>query len=161
MSRSSKPTAAERHDTWDAGWEERLSSHVRAAGFTNVWEYVRHRPGEGYSDLAEGLAHSGGFGVAPIQIERLQVRDTPEKELRSSLRDSLQRHLRGAFQDLGWRQGPYWESRAIGALGAWAAMWSPRVDVSAMKQRIFEAGPPEGWSPTDDRDRFLREAVPD
>jgi hypothetical protein len=30
-----------------------------------------------------------------------------------------------------------------------------------MKQRIFEAGPPPGWSPADDADRFLREAVPD
>lgn len=161
MSRSAKPTAADRHDTWDAGWEERLTSHVLATGLAGVWDYVRQRPGQPYAELAEALSASGDFGVAPVQIERLQVRDTPDDELRRSLRDSLQRHLRHAFQPLGWRQGPYWESRAIGALASWAAMWLPRIDVTALKHRLFEAGPPEGWSPAEAGDPFLLAVVPD
>src|SRR5688572_13381959 len=112
---SPKRTAAERHDTWDPDWEERLSGHVRSAGSANVWDYVRKQPGLLYAELAERLAESGDFGVAPIQIERLQVRDTPEAELQALLRDSLARQLRSAFRGRGWGRGAYWESIAMGA----------------------------------------------
>lgn len=157
---SPKRTAADRHDTWDANWEERLSKHVRSAGFANVWDYVRHQPGQTYRELAERLADSGGFGVAPIQIERLQVRETPAAELQQSIRDSLLRHLRSSSKP-GWGRGAYWESAAIGALGSWSAMWSPRVDLGALRTRLFELEPPEGWLPADDRDAFLQALVPD
>lgn len=126
-----------------------------------MWEYVRHLPGKTYGQLADGLAAGGGFGVAPIQIERLQVRDTPAAELKSSIRDSLSRHLCFAFQTRGWGQGPYWESTAIGALVSWSAMWSSRLDVAPLKHRLFELGPPEGWLPADERDRFLLALVPE
>lgn len=159
--RSPKLTAADRHDTWDAEWEDRLSKHARSCGFANVWGYVRSRPGQTYGELAEALAASGGFGVAPIQIERLQVRETPAAELPHSIRDSLVRHLRCSFKPLGWRQGPYWESTAMGALGSWSAMWSSRVDVGPLKHRLFELSPPEGWLPADDRDPFLLALVPE
>lgn len=156
-----KLTAADRHDTWDAEWESRLSEHIRSSGFADVWDYLRRQPGRSYGELAERLAASGGFGVAPIQIERLQVRDTPAAELPHSIRDSLVRHLRNAFKSLGWRQGPYWESTAIGALVSWSAMWSPRLDVGPLKHRLFELGPPEGWLPADAGDPVLLAAVPD
>ena len=159
--KSAKQTAADRHDTWDAEWELRLSKHVRSSGFANVWDYVRHLPGQTYGQLAEEVARGGDFGVAPIQIERLQVRDTPAAELQHSIRDSLVRHLRGSFKSLGWRQGPYWESTAIGALVSWSAMWSPRVDVGPLKHRLFELGLPDGWVPADDRDPFLLALVPE
>jgi hypothetical protein len=157
---SRKRTAADRHDTWDAEWEDRLARHVRCSGFASVWDYVRRRPGQSYAELAEALAASGDFGVAPIQVERLQVRDTPAAELRDSIRDSLVRHLRGAFKSVGWRQGPYWESTAMGALGSWSAMWSERVDLGVQKRRLFELGVPEGWLPADDRDPVLLELLP-
>lgn len=160
-SRPLKLTPADRHDTWDAEWQTRLSAYVRASGFTGVWDYVRQRPAQSYGELAESLAAGGGFGVAPIQIERLQVRDTPVAELQHSVRDSLVRHLRGAFRSLGWRQGPYWESTAIGALVSWSAMWSPRVDVGPLKHRLFELAPPEGWLPADAGDPFLLAVVPE
>jgi len=153
--RSRKPSAADRHDTWDAEWEDRLARHVRSSGFASVWDYVRRRPGQTYAELAEALAASGDFGVAPIQVERLQVRETPAAELQDSIRDSLVRHLRGAFKSRGWRQGPYWESTAMGALGSWSAMWSERMDLGPLKRRLFELAPPEGWLPADDRDPVL------
>jgi hypothetical protein len=155
------PSAAERHDTWDAGWEARLSAHVRAAGFANVWDYVRQRPRVTYRELSELLAESGGFGVAPVQIERLQVTETPEPELQRSIRDSLARHVRAAFHAQGWGRGAYWESLAIGALGSWSAMWSARVDLGPLRTRLFELEPPEGWLPEDERDSFLLALVPE
>lgn len=157
---SLKRTAADRHDTWDADWEERLSKHVRSAGFASVWDYVRQQPAQTYRELAERLADSGGFGVAPIQIERLQVRETPAAELQQSIRDSLLRHLRSAFRQ-GWGRGAYWESLAIGALGSWSAMWSPRIDLGPLRTRLFELEPPEGWQPADERDPVLLSLVPD
>jgi len=158
---SKKLTAADRYDTWDTDWDARLSSHVQASGLANIWEYVRRLPGESYVDLAERLGAGGGFGVAPVQIERLQVRDTPELELPASIRDSLARHLRYAFKVYGWRQGPYWESRAIGALASWTAMWSARADLGAHRHRLFELDAPENWTPTDDRDPVLLALCPD
>jgi hypothetical protein len=158
---SKKLTAADRYDTWDADWEGRLSAHVRSSGLANVWEYVRGLPGEAYVELAERLCASGGFGVAPVQVERLQARDTPDAELSASIRDSLVRHLRYAFKVYGWRQGPYWESRAIGALASWTAMWSARIDLGPHRHRLFELGAPEDWTPRDERDPYLLTLVPD
>lgn len=158
---SPKRTAAERHDTWDADWEGRLSRHVRSAGFASVWDYVRQQPGLPYAELGERLAVSGNFGVAPIQIERLQVRETPEAELQTSMRDSLVRHLRSSFRTRGWGRGAYWESIAMGALGSWSAMWTPRADLGMLKLRLFELEPPEGWLPADERDSFLLALVPE
>jgi len=159
--KSTRPTAAERYDTWDPEWEARLVGHVRGSGFANVWEYLRSRPGRTYAELAEEIAGDGGFGVAPIQIERLQARQTPDAELRLSVRDSLVRHLRHSFKALAWRDGPYWESTAIGALVSWSAMWSERVDISHLKHRMFEQAPPAGWLPADDRDPYVVAVVPD
>jgi hypothetical protein len=157
-----KPTsAADRHDTWDANWEERLSAHVRTAGAAGMWDYVRQRPKQTYRELSELLAESGRFGVAPVQIERLQVRDTPEPDLKQSIRDSLVRHIRHTFRSEGWGRGAYWESLAIGALGSWSAMWLPRADLGALRTRLFELEPPEGWLPEDERDSFLLKLVPD
>jgi hypothetical protein len=156
-----KLSAADRHDTWDAGWEERLSEHSRRSGASGVWDYVRRRPKLSYRELAEQMSESGNFGVAPVQIERLQVRDTPDSELKQSVRDSLLRHLRGTFRAQGWGHGAYWESLAIGALGSWSAMWSPRVDLGPQRTRLFELGPPQGWLPEDERDAFLVQLVPD
>ena len=68
--------------------------------------------------------------------------------------------LRGAFKSLGWRQGPYWESTAMGALGSWSAMWSERIDLGPHKRRLFELGIPEGWLPADDRDPVLLDLLP-
>ncbi len=158
---SKKLTAADSYDTWDPGWEERLSAHVGSLGFGGVWAYVRQHPGRSYLELAEALAESGGFGVAPIQVERLQVRDTPAADLGASVRDSLLRHLRTAFRALAWHQGPYWESRAIGALASWTTMWSARVDLGRLKPRLFDADPPPGWLPADARDPFLLAVVPE
>lgn len=159
--RSKKRTVADRYDTWEPGWEERLLGHVRSLGFAHVWDYVRQHPGQTYAELAGRLFESGGFGVAPVQIERLQARDTPDAELASSLRDSLARQLREALRAFGWRQGPYWESSGLEALSAWAAMWSPRRDLIPLKQRLFDADAPEGWLPADERDPFLLLVVPD
>lgn len=159
--RSAKLSSADRHDTWDPGWEDRLARHLRSAGFPDAWRYVASSPGRTYPELAEALAASGGFGVAPIQVERLQVRDTPEADLQRSLRDSLARQLQGAFRTRGWRRGPYWESRALGALGSWSAMWSSRVDVAPLKHRLFELAPPEDWLPADEQDPYLLSLVPD
>lgn len=159
--RSAKLGSADRHDTWDPGWEDRLGSHLRSAGFPDAWHFVSSQPGRPYDELAERLAASAGFGVAPIQIERLQMRDTPEPELQRSLRDSLARHIGGAFRALGWGQGPYWESRALGALGSWSAMWTARVDVSPLKHRLFELQPPAGWLPADEQDPYLLRLLPD
>jgi hypothetical protein len=156
-----RQSAAERHDTWDAGWEERLAGHTRSTGPGGMWDYVRQHPKLTYRELSELLAESGGFGVAPVQIERLQVRETPDAELQRSIRDSLLRHLRYAFRAQGWGRGAYWESLAIGALGSWSAMWSPRVDLGALRTRLFELEPPEGWLPEDERDPFLLKLVPD
>src|SRR6185436_5937859 len=156
-----RQSAAERHDTWDAGWEERLAGHTRSTGPGGMWDYVRQHPKLTYRELSELLAESGGFGVAPVQIERLQVRETPDAELQHSIRDSLLRHLRYAFRAQGWGRGAYWESLAIGALGSWSAMWSPRVDLGALRTRLFELEPPEGWLPEDERDPFLLKLVPD
>ena len=153
--------AADAYDTWDAGWDDRLSAHVRAAGCTSVWDYVRQRPCTSYGELAEQLAAAGGFGVAPVQVERLQVRDTPDAELARSVRDSLVRHLHSAFRVSPWGDGAYWESRALGALGAWSGMWSARTDLSALKHRLFDAHPPSGWLPRDEGDPFLVTLVPD
>jgi hypothetical protein len=158
---SKKLTAADRCDTWDAGWETRLAGHVREVGFTSVWEYIRRFPGEPYVDLAERLAGSGGFGVAPIQVERLQVHDTPEEDLAASIRDSLARHLHHAFKAYGWRRGPYWESRAIGALASWTGMWSSRINLGVHRHRLFELGAPEDWTPADERDPYLIALVPE
>jgi hypothetical protein len=154
-------TAADRCDTWDADWETRLSEYVRSVGGLSLWEYVRIRPTDTYHELAEHLAAEGGFGIAPVQIERLQVRDTPEDEIKASIRDSLVRHLRHAFLAQTWGEGPYWESRAIGALASWTAMWSARVDLGALRHRLFELGAPLGWLPEDERDGFLLRLVPD
>jgi hypothetical protein len=159
--RSKKGTVAERYDTWEPEWEERLRSHVRSLGFAHVWDYVKEHPGQTYGELAGRLFESGGFGVAPVQIERLQVRDTPDAEISRSLRDSLSRHLREAFRASGWREGPYWESSGLEALSAWATMWSPRRDVTPLKRRLFDAGAPEGWMPADERDPFVLLVVPD
>jgi hypothetical protein len=156
-----KLSAADRHDTWEPGWEERLVAHARATGCAGVWDYVRQRPKLTYRELSELLAESGGFGVAPVQIERLQVRETPDAELQQSIRDSLLRHLRGVFRAHGWGHGAYWESLAIGALGSWSAMWSGRVDLGALRTRLFEFEPPAGWLPEDERDPLLLKLVPD
>ena len=156
-----KKSAADRHDTWDAGWEERLLAHVQRSGSSGVWAYVRAHPQRTYRELSEELAESGGFGVAPVQIERLQVRDTPDAELLHSIRDSLARHIRGAFRAGGWGHGPYWESLAIGALGSWSAMWLPRRDLGSLRTRLFELEPPQGWSPDGERDAYLLKLVPD
>jgi hypothetical protein len=156
-----KPTAADRYDTWDAGWESRLTSHLQASGRKNMWDYVRQVPAETYGELSERLSESGGFGVAPVQIERLQARDTPERELAASIRDSLARHLRHAFVGHRWGDGPYWESRAIGALASWTAMWTERIDLGSLRHRLFELGAPEGWMPESERDPFLLALVPD
>jgi len=153
--------AQERLDTWDEGWEERLARQVRTSGCDNLWQYVRHRPGLPYAALAAELSRAGGFGVVGIQVERLQVRDTPEPELPRSIRDSLVRHLRTAFAAVGWRSGPYWESRALGALSAWSAMWAPRADVAPLKRRMFEIQAPPGWLPEDEDDRFLLALMPE
>jgi hypothetical protein len=158
---SKKLTAADRYDTWDGDWEGRLSAHIRSSGLANAWAYVRRLPGEPYADLAERLCASGGFGVAPVQIERLQARDTPDAELMESIRDSLSRHLHYAFKIYGWGQGAYWESRAIGALASWTAMWSARIDLGPHRHRLFELKAPEGWMPVDERDPYLLALVPD
>jgi len=155
-----KLTAADRGDTWDAGWEERLEACVRSAGHASLWRYLGTRPGVPYAELAEELATLGGFGVAPVQLERLQVRDTPDSELASALRDSLRRHLRHAFRAAAWGQGPYWQSRALGALVSWSSMWSARVDLTPAKQHLFELNPPVGWIPSSDQDRFLLAVIP-
>jgi hypothetical protein len=155
-----KLSAADRHDTWDAGWEQRLVGQMRSAGAADAWDYLKRRPAAPYASLADELSAAGGFGVAPVQIERLQVRDTPEAELRDALRDSLVRHLRVAFRTLRWGEGPYWESRVLGALVCWAAMWTARTDVSPLKRRLFDAGPPQGWMPEGPQDPFVRAAVP-
>jgi hypothetical protein len=159
--RSKRRTAADRYDTWEAGWEERLRSHLRACGFKNAWDYAKAHPARTYGELAERLFESGSFGVAPVQIERLQVNDTPEAELHRSLRDSLARQLRESLRAFGWREGPYWESSGIEALSAWAAMWSSRLDLAPLKHRLFDAGAPEGWMPADDHDPYLLAVVPD
>ena len=159
--RSKRQTAADRYDTWEPEWEERLRSHVRSLGFAQVWDYVREHPGQTYGELAGRLFESGGFGVAPVQVERLQVRDTPDAELARSLRDSLSRHLREALRVSGWREGPYWESSGLEALSAWAAMWSARRDLAPLKHRLFDAGAPEGWMPADGRDPYLLAGGPD
>jgi hypothetical protein len=159
--RSRKRTVADRYDTWEPEWEERLRAHLRALGFAHAWDYVRQHPGLTYAELASRLAESGGFGVAPVQIERLQVRDTPDAEVGPSLRDSLARQLREALRAFGWREGPYWESGGLEALSAWAAMWSPRRDLSPLKRRLFDAGAPAGWMPAGERDPFLLLVVPD
>ena len=62
-------------------------------GAASLWHYVQRWPGVSYADLAEDLSSRGDFGVAPVQMERLQVRDTPERELTASIRDSLARQL--------------------------------------------------------------------
>jgi hypothetical protein len=156
-----KLTAADRYDTWDEGWEARLAHHVASLGLKSVWRYLQQLPGEPYDELAERLCASGGFGVAPVQIERLQVRDTPSSELVASVRDSLARHLQHAFKIYPWRQGAYWESRAIGALASWSAMWSCRVDLGPLRHRLFDLAAPEGWLPTTEGDPVLRMLVPD
>jgi hypothetical protein len=155
---SKRLTPADRLDTWDEGWQARLAAQVAASGAADMWEYIRRRPHRSYGELAEELAARGGFGVAPIQVERLQVRDTPEPDLRRSLRDSLARHLQAT---LPWGQGPYWESRVLAALVSWADPWSARVDVSAFKHRLFEVDPPVGWTPAGGDDPVLRVVVPD
>jgi hypothetical protein len=159
--RPAKPTAADRYDTWDPDWEAKIDAQVRAAGAAHVWDYVRRHPGTTYAELAERLSAAGGFGVAPIQLERLQVRDTPDSELATSLRDSLARQMRRSFRAATWGEGPYWESRALGALVSWSTMWSSRTDVDALKHRLFELKPPPGWRPDDDRDPFLLRLIPD
>lgn len=156
-----KLTVADRYDTWDPDWEERLRRHLQSSGFEDAWVYIQRHPSRPYLELAEALATSGGFGVAPIQVERLQVHDTPQADLQRSLRDSLVRHLRGAFHTLAWRQGPYWESRALGALGSWSAMWTAHADLGPSKHRLFELGPPEGWVPADERDSYVLALLPD
>jgi hypothetical protein len=159
--RSKKRTAADRYDTWEPDWEERLRRHLRALGFAHAWDYVRQHPGLTYAELAARLFESGGFGVAPVQVERLHVHDTPEAEIQRSLRDSLARQLRESLRAFGWREGPYWESSGIEALSAWAAMWSERRDLAPLKHRLFDAGAPEGWVPGDERDPYLLAVVPD
>jgi len=156
-----KLTAADRYDTWDTGWETRLAGYVRSVGLASVWDYVRRLPGQSYVELAERLADGGDFGVAPVQVERLQVHDTPEEDLAASIRDSLARHLQHAFMAYGWRRGPYWESRAIGALASWTAMWSSRIHLGVHRHRLFELGAPEDWMPADERDPYLLVLVPD
>jgi hypothetical protein len=153
--------AADGYDTWDAGWEERLSAYLHGAGFEDVWDYVRQRPGLSYGELAEELSADGGFGVAPVQIERLQVRDTPEEDFERSVRDSLARHFHAAFKVATWGEGAYWESRALGALGSWFAMWSSRTDLGPLKHRLFEMHPPAGWRPFDGSDSVLLELLPE
>ena len=153
--------AADAYDTWDAGWEDRLSGYVRQAGFDDVWDYVRQRPGLTYGELAEELAADGGFGVAPVQVERLQVRDTPEAHFERSVRDALARHLHAAFKAAVWGEGSYWESRALGALGSWSAMWSSRTDIAPLKHRLFDMHPPAGWQPFDGSDPVLMALLPD
>ena len=154
-------TPADRLDTWDPDWEMKLTEHVHALGQPDVWAYVRTRPGLTYRQLAEGLAQTGSFGVAPIQVERLQVRDTPAGDEPASLRDSLARHLRHTFGSFRWKQGPYWESRALGALGSWSAMWQGRAELEDAKHRLFQLGTPEKWLPEDGEDAFLLELLPD
>jgi hypothetical protein len=153
--------AHERLDTWDEGWEARLTRYVQGAGCADVWDYVQRRPGVSYTALADELSTAGGFGVVGIQVERLQVRDTPEADQARSIRDSLVRHLHAALAGVGWRNGAYWESRALGALAAWSAMWVLRADVAPLKRRMFEIGAPSGWLPRDADDRFLLSLVPE
>jgi hypothetical protein len=156
-----KVTAAEQFNTWDLDWETRLASYVRSAGYSGMWDYVHRFPGEPYDVLSERLCETGGFGVAPVQVQRLQVRDTPDAEQPRSIRDSLARHLRQTLKDQTWGQGPYWESRAIAALAPWTAMWSSRVDLSPHRRQLFALGAPVGWSPADEGDPYLLALVPD
>ena len=158
---SKRLTSADRYDTWDADWEGRLTSHIRTLGAAHLWDYLRELPGETYEELAERLCASGGFGVAPVQVERLQARDTPAADLARSIRDSLVRHIRHSFRAHPWREGPYWESRAIGALASWSAMWSGRIDLGPLRHRLFELGAPKGWMPRGESDPFLLNLVPD
>jgi hypothetical protein len=144
---------------WSATWEDRLRGTIRALGFTGGWEYVQGFPGETYEELALRAAACGNHMVAPLQIETLQSADTPPAELPVSVRDSLARHLRQAFTRHGWREGPYWEGKAIGALISWSAMWSARIDLKPLKPMILNGPMPVGWVPADASDSFLRRLV--
>jgi hypothetical protein len=158
---SKRLTSADHLDTWDEGWAPRLSAHVMASGAADVWTWVRLRPGRSYAELAEELGASASFGVAPIHIERLQVQDTPDTELPCSVRDSLARHLRENLRRRPWGEGPYWQSRVLGALVSWSDPWAARVDVTAIKHRLFEVKPAMGWVPADGEDQILRSVIPD
>jgi hypothetical protein len=107
------------------------------------------------------LEKACGVLVAPVQVEQLQVADTPASELHASLRDSLVRFLRAAFKRRGWGDGPYWQSHVSVALAAWSTVWAGRADLAGFHQRLLDAAPPIGWVPQDADDTHLLSLLPD
>ena len=141
---------------WDDGWEERLRSSLRAHSSDSVLTYLAERPGLPYGDVAHELAERLALPVAPVQLEQLQVRDTPREHLADAVRDSLARLLRGAFLRVGWRQGPYWQSKIAGVLATWVTMWDERVPLKDLRRAVFELNAPVGWIPRDGRDPLIQ-----
>jgi hypothetical protein len=141
---------------WSGDWRSRVETRVRAAGFSNVGDFLANFPAEPYLMLAKKL----GDDVAAIQLEWIQWANLrTEKEIRNLAIDSLPRAVVGHLP-AGWPANPKGDFKVACAYSEWITrieQQSPSLKpkAKAVWEQLKALDPPRGWRPSGPDDRYV------
>ena len=151
---------------WTSDWRARIRNRLHTLGFESLQEFLRTVPEETYQQLSQLVGESlpsGGWDVAPVQIQTLQMedfRDSPA-QLREVATDSLTRLIRQHLKR-GWNCGVHATFNRACVASEWISLISGGGTDARLAslaeftwKTLCERNPPDVWIPRNNLDSII------